>query len=653
MKSFFYAAMIALTLPSFSSAIYANDEATRTSVNQAFGELWQKLRPHVEKKITEKLAEEIPKAFEDQEFLELRRVYPAEISLASAPGLTKYSRSEVIFQAPLQQDWKINQKLNIRVRFLGKKDYKIKVLNLTVKQKINFAHRSDTDIKVAAAERPQISYELKVQAQGRTGRLISFVMKQALDKALKDVIKDSLDEYMLEADKLIGYPKARLGAGAPLLKDKGQDLQLRKIIPNLEEKITKHHLPYGALMRTRMKASSKTSWSSEYLTKNGAMDQAVEHIGYMDSPIFSGIYLASQSYRYAVTKDEKAVENVRKIIGAFERLAEVNNYYPIARMAVPKNSAIGRKLIQTKQFYREKKLSDGKVWLSFQGKNGISRDQHVGFFYGLAIAYKLVGSDYADVKTRTKRLFTRVLNKLIRNNWVLPVNGFESHKDEVGLPTFWAPITFQKIAYLTVADEMTAGGYQTHLAKIRQTSEALWLPAFFDSLDVVNKYYKFNLSYLVNAMILQFSKDGFINSRVRRTHRLIEAVTENHLNPHFDLFRIAFDRNKLAKLKGNVRQTLFDYMKRGHREASPVKVNRNDVEWIEWDVPFFGKSTVPKKPLPLIMRKYAGYFIWERSPFSFYDANNEAAKSYYEIPGISVTWPYWHGRYLGVFTAKD
>src|ERR1700752_497703 len=64
-------------------------------------------------------------------------------------------------------------------------------------------------------------------------------------------------------------------------------------------------------------------------------------IGYTrcgDSAIWTGHYLAAESYRYAVTKAPDALENVHRALNGIKQLIDVTGTDLLARCAVPVDS---------------------------------------------------------------------------------------------------------------------------------------------------------------------------------------------------------------------------------------------------------------------------------------------------------------------------
>ena len=132
---------------------------------------------------------------------------------------------------------------------------------------------------------------------------------------------------------------------------------------------------------------------------------------------------------------------------------------------------MARTIKQQGREFRQRKLEDGKVWVSVQD-GGVTRDQYLGVLFGLATLYEHAAEDYEDIGSAVKRLLALQFDFMMRNNWLL--SGDET---KTGIPNFWSPGSDQKYAYLAVNNFVTGGKYQAQLNEIRQGAPAVWLEA--------------------------------------------------------------------------------------------------------------------------------------------------------------------------------
>ena len=126
-------------------------------------------------------------------------------------------------------------------------------------------------------------------------------------------------------------------------------------------------------------------------------------IGYTrcgDSALWTGAYLAAESFRYNVTQSPDALNNVKAALSGIESLVEVTGDNRLARCIVPANSPYAAG-IESEEAANTIHQSPPYIWV-----DNTSRDQVVGVFFGLGAAYDLV--DDAGVKSRISSVATLI-----------------------------------------------------------------------------------------------------------------------------------------------------------------------------------------------------------------------------------------------------
>ena len=134
------------------------------------------------------------------------------------------------------------------------------------------------------------------------------------------------------------------------------------------------HLPYGTIL------------DPIYAAKDS--DQIVNYTRCGDSAIWTGHYLAAESYRYAVTKSPEALTAVRNAIQGINMLLNVTGNNLLARCFVPAGSQYAGPIAQEEQhngIYTATYNGDQYLWVG-----NTSRDQYAGVFYGLTVAHDVV-----------------------------------------------------------------------------------------------------------------------------------------------------------------------------------------------------------------------------------------------------------------------
>src|SRR5215218_379387 len=146
----------------------------------------------------------------------------------------------------------------------------------------------------------------------------------------------------------------------------------------ISRNIQSRHLPFGTILSPMYPSSEST-----------------EIVGYTrcgDSAIWTGHYLAAESFRYAVTRTPEALEAARKALqGLASLVAVTGSDRLLARCLVPADSpyAAGP---------RSEEKDNGEFRGTFAGLDyywfgHTSRDQYLGALFGLSVAYEHLAED--------------------------------------------------------------------------------------------------------------------------------------------------------------------------------------------------------------------------------------------------------------------
>src|SRR5215813_6094294 len=141
----------------------------------------------------------------------------------------------------------------------------------------------------------------------------------------------------------------------------------------ISNNIQQRHLPYGTII--------------DPIFASPDSDQIVGYTRAADSLIWTGHYLASESFRYRVTGSPEALDNVRRAIAGIHALNDITGTNLMARCLIPVDAiyapgimaeeahdAIYRTFVNGREYY----------WIG-----NTSRDADSGAFFGLGGAYDL------------------------------------------------------------------------------------------------------------------------------------------------------------------------------------------------------------------------------------------------------------------------
>jgi hypothetical protein len=393
-----------------------------------------------------------------------------------------------------------------------------------------------------------------------------------------------------------------------------------------EERIQKRHNRYGIVSNSRLLTPGDLSTNQLVNDDNDGL--------------WTSVYLASQCFRYAVTKDLEAKKNAIKSFEALERLETVTGIsgFP-ARSFVSANDSITK---SGSPYPRKWHLSaDGKwKWLG-----ATSSDEIVGHLFAIPLFLELVAD--GETINRAKDLIHRIINHIIDNNFHLvdldgkptkwgvwtpdSLNGSYDRWYERGLNSLQI-LSFLKTAYHFTKDPKIENAYQKlvqqhHYAE--NTREVKYYGPFENShSDDILAYLPYYCLFRYSAVDQYFPIYTKSLSRTWATARqdhvpLWNIITSASLNKDCDL-------TLAEKELQQVPMDMIDWkMENSHR----------------WDLPkeqmvgrFNEVQSVQPVPTP-----EAGITKNNRNPHQL-DAGSDGSE---EDDGAYFLLPYWMGRYHG------
>jgi hypothetical protein len=307
-----------------------------------------------------------------------------------------------------------------------------------------------------------------------------------------------------------------------------------------------------------------------------------------DSAIWTGHYLAAESFRYAKTQSADALARVKFAVGGLKRMFDVTTDAAVSgrryvavtggpgifsRTARPSDDPVNytpgrpgettagplesrpchyvapergwsaddrtyRSFAQIPLALRLGRLGQtkirplGRVWYGWGCGNNhpVSRDQYVGVFMGLAFAHQLVPDP--EVRATTQRLIEDALDFLLRNNWNVrlpPNNRIETN--------FMGDFPKQ-LAFLRIGKSVNPAKYGARYDDVAAAAELAWISVWFSSLDPLFQYYKFNLTHAAFGPALFLETDAATRARWMTSYRVLWRAVRHHRNAWFDLLRV-------------------------------------------------------------------------------------------------------------------
>jgi hypothetical protein len=345
-----------------------------------------------------------------------------------------------------------------------------------------------------------------------------------------------------------------------------------------------------------------------------------------DSAIWTGHYLAAESFRYRVTGSPDALGNVKRALAGIGALLDVTGTDLLARCLVPIDSPYAAAIIQEEGrhgIYRTMLNGREVYWIG-----NTSRDQYSGVFFGLGVAYDFVAD--TEVRAAASRLVTRMLDFLLDNNWFVMM-------PDGSISTVFTGRPEQRLSFLIVGRRVNPNRFSSAYGWQRfSTIASFGTGIAYDLLDDHSSYFKFNLNTINLYNLIRLEGSDFYRGRYLRTYDLMRRTTDDHGNAHFNMIDRAL-KGASAGRDQETRNLLADWLRRPLRDG-----------WLDWrNDPRYPACGDDKacQPLPIVDRIRTD-FLWQRSPFLLFGGG--AGKI--ESPGIDYILPYWMARYYQVVT---
>ena len=358
----------------------------------------------------------------------------------------------------------------------------------------------------------------------------------------------------------------------------------------LAANIRAKHMPFGTVLDPIF--ASPTS------------DQITGYTRCGDSALWTGTYLAGEAFRYKVTGSPESLDNVRAALAGLKSLTDVTGDDRLARCIVLANSPYAPG-IASEEAKNTVHQAPPYIWL-----DNTSRDQVVGAFFGLGVAYDLV--EVSDVRATVSDLTNRLLGFISNHQW--------SPNDDISNTFLLRPEELRML----LAVNNRANPTRPVGAPFLLAGTGLAVAVDVASLS---SYFKFNLDYdsFFHLYRLQNTTENL------NAYKLLRAFTAPHQNAFFNMVDRSI-QGPDATRDAETRSLLDQWLLRPRRDLQQIPASR---------LTFCGTESCDPVPIPL--RPPTDY-LWQRDPFQLTGGGSGVIES----AGIDYTLPYWMARYYGV-----
>jgi hypothetical protein len=380
------------------------------------------------------------------------------------------------------------------------------------------------------------------------------------------------------------------------------------------------HMPYGTLADPGFASSDPTSPDYNTLaTYNRTGDGA----------IWTGHYLAAESFRYGVTQSADALDAVRRAMNGVQSLVDVTALTDpdvLARSWIPQDSPYLTKVMADEghnKLYATTYNGQQVYWIG-----NTTRDQYAGVFFGLAVAYDLVPD--ATLRGQDSAIVTRLLDYLIAHAW------------SVQMPDGSFPTTFmgrpdQQLALLQIGRHVNPAKYETlYTAFAAANAAGVSAPIRAECQDTYGGYFKFNLDYISMFDLVRLEPAGSPFALFyTNAYSVLRQCTAKHQNAHFNMVDRAL-RGANGKRDRDTQDFLGLWLQRSRRDYFTDVSSKYAVCGTNKACDIVAVNDRPNTD-----------FLWQRSPQLLFGGDQGLV----ETAGIDYLLPYWMGRYYGVLSS--
>lgn len=354
--------------------------------------------------------------------------------------------------------------------------------------------------------------------------------------------------------------------------------------------IQARHMPFGTIL--------------DPINASPTSDQIVGYTRCGDSALWTGAYLAAEAFRYRVTRSADALKNVKAALAGLKALADVTGDNRLARCMFLADSPYAAD-IANQEASNTIHVAPPWIWV-----DNTSRDQIVGAFFGLGVAYDVV--DDPAVKSGVSDLATRLIGFISRHRW--------SPNDDISSTFELRPESLQ--ALLEVARHVNPANTVSGPFLVAPVKTAVLVDVQSNS-----SYFKFNLDYMSFYHLVRLQNNG----DNRGAYRIVRDFTAPHQNAFFNLVDRALEGANASR-DAETRALLDQWLLRPKRDA-----------WVDLTKTVQVCFSQACFPVPVPLRPPAD-FIWQVTPFQL----TGGGPGIVENAGIDYLLPYWMGRYYGV-----
>ncbi len=621
--------------------------------NQLIADAWPHVAPRIESEVEAALQQQIGQALNGISLLSLSSV---QLDAAASPALNTSAPAptqSVLLQLPtapgvwqLEFDAMVGGTFPINIGGFTQNITLQAPLQVVV-QDVRAEMPIDVDLSgpipvIGNAGTPQIQLQIVVSSSNPLLNGLGGLLTQVLDP----IVRAALTVGAYYAQWQLGQVQGMLpnstqwGQGGQPLPTLSNGPNLDSLASVIADELQLNHMPFEMVYPA-------------VFDQPHSGGQVVEYRHWGDSALWTGGYLAAESYRFDHNGDPRALAGAQRLVTGYELCSQVvpaPQQGLLARTTMPLGSPHALPLATKGNYFTG--TVNGQMYAAL---GDTSRDSYTGTMFGLGQAYHRIPSLRGQIAPIVERLLTYLdthgwtvykapnqTNNLTGNEWSVTFSQS---------PT--AVLNFATIG--NMIDPQQFGAMHQQMAGL---SSMLWFPTWASAMEIHESYYKFNLGHMNLLSLLELETDPDRYRDYLTVLRVMRNAVAHHDNPWFNAVNgVALPPQAVATGQ-QVQQELWYWSQRPRRgfvASNSTNPNIAKTTYVA-NLPNANNSpsspfvTGPRPmevavyPVPIPLRPNTS-FVWSSSPF---ELDGYWADPKEQHPGIDLLLPLYISQNHGM-----
>ncbi len=549
------------------------------------------------------------------------------LNCPGAPGVRKLDGTGVDVAVPLSGTWEIivSARMDVKVTIFGGSydqafNVTIDLSNITGDLSLALDSSNPAAPKVTTVNPPKVSFTINVTSSNSIVNAMGWITSGVVNNISSVAVGIAAEYLAQQLGVMASSTPVVMNAGGPGLAPITVDLtQLQNAALTLGDEIESYRTPFGPILEMHFDTGFAGTWLDSLTTAGFNPGHGDFAHAYGDSGEMSGHYLAALAYQYATTKSAVAKTRGLRQLGVLRTLLTMRHDAGIGDLGNMNRSIMPVSFLTSDQQVSTTYTPGTDYAAMWNGAlyyfaDYMSRDEYMGLFYGLSIAYDLF--DDPAMKASAQGSIEMALDYLLANNWT-----WRERSGAYG--ERWQGVLEEQYAWILAAYHGNPTKYQAVHDQYHGYTDLLWVGYWIAVMDPFYSYYKFQLGTGSIYTLLRLETDPVAWQRAYQAVQIQRNYIGHHLNAHFNNMYLTFDASSKAALGAENANLLTRWLHALRRRTRVDLHNDPTIPEVAYTPPVNTVSLPGSGPAPTIMiAKYplapdvriGTGFMWSESP---------------------------------------